>query len=518
MANDQRQAAGSDGAEAGTRFAAGTVLDDKFRIERLLGMGGMGAVYEITHVLTKHRRAMKLLHPQFAQQKTVVERFFREASAAAHIGNDHIIETFDAGWLAGGEPYLVMELLDGMPLADRIEVLPEGMDLGESAEIFEQLCDGVQAAHDAGIVHRDLKPDNVFLARSSGKWLVKVLDFGVSKFDEKLATKLTSGGSMVGTPAYMSPEQFDRGADVDPPSDVYALGVLLYEMITGVHPYPADTMAQLVKMILTSSPVPITKLRPDLPADLQALLEHMLEVDPEERIASPREVAKRLTAIAGASPGEIGLHSTALSDPTELGSGTKPSDGSLAFDATVAPSTDQESVPAAPMFTESLPAPSVPAASVPAVSLPAATLATTQVIEDEPESRPESAAAAKGRGWLVGLVGLGAIGTLVAVTQLGESDPSGGTAASANTSAPSVTASANPALTPSSAALEPPSLAPSASASASAPNPIGGPHTPPATQSPPSGTKPPSSAKPPPPPPPATTPSGDRAGLDELPP
>jgi serine/threonine-protein kinase len=301
------------------------VLDDKFRIERLLGMGGMGAVYEITHTITQHRRALKLLHPQYAQRKTLVERFLREASAAGRIGNEHIIETFDGGWLSSGEPYLVMELLDGMPLAERIEERAYlGLSLGETIEIFRQLCDGVQAAHDAGIVHRDLKPENVFLGRGGGHWFVKVLDFGVSKFDEKLATKLTTGGSFVGTPAYMSPEQFEYGADVDSRSDVYSLGVILYEMLAGTHPYPASSLAQLTHMILKSAPRPLSEIRRELPLAIDDLLRDVLAILPEDRIASARTLAERLQAIGPKESANVSMLKTAALDMITQGAGAIP--------------------------------------------------------------------------------------------------------------------------------------------------------------------------------------------------
>jgi serine/threonine-protein kinase len=294
-------------------------------------------VYEITHTITQHRRALKLLHPQYAQRKTVVERFLREASAAGHIGNEHIIETFDGGWLSSGEPYLVMELLDGMSLADRIEERPYlGLSLGETIEIFTQLCDGVQAAHDAGIVHRDLKPDNVFLGRGGGHWFVKVLDFGVSKFDEKLATKLTTGGSFVGTPAYMSPEQLEYGADVDSRSDVYSLGVILYEMLAGTHPYPASSLAQLTHMILKSAPRPLSEVRRELPPAIDDLTRDVLAILPEERIASARELAERLQAIGAKEAPSVSMSETAASDMITLGAGAVPNMSGVRMQRTAA--------------------------------------------------------------------------------------------------------------------------------------------------------------------------------------
>lgn len=293
----------------------GAVLDDKFRIERRLGAGGMGAVYEVTHLLTKHRRALKLLHPEIARKKVAVERFFREASAAGRIGNAHIVETFDAGWLSSGEPYLLMELLDGVPLTRRIAEQPEGMDVDEVLEIAAQLGKGIQAAHDAGIVHRDLKPDNVFLARANGAWLVKVLDFGVSKFDAALATRLTSESSMVGTPAYMSPEQFEGGTEVGPASDQYAIGLILYEMLTGRYPHPIESLTQLMKQVLLGEPPRVGERRAGLPKAVDAVIVRMLDPNPTLRFDSAPRAIEALTI---AFEGHGILRRTALSDPREL--------------------------------------------------------------------------------------------------------------------------------------------------------------------------------------------------------
>ena len=232
-----------------------------------MAKGGWGAVYEVTHQMTHRRRALKLLHPQFARQKTTVERFLREATAAGKIDNAHIIETFDAGWLSTGEPFVLMEFLEGETLAARLEAV-ERMALPEVVAVFQQLCRGVQAAHDAGIVHRDLKPENIFLTQSENDVFVKVLDFGISKFDERhtMTTQPTRSGATVGTPGYMSLEQIDDSADVDEQGDVYSLGVILYETLTGEHPYPATSFLQLAKKVAAGKFKPPSELRPNLPS------------------------------------------------------------------------------------------------------------------------------------------------------------------------------------------------------------------------------------------------------------
>jgi serine/threonine-protein kinase len=274
---------------------AGTVVAGKLRVVRLLGMGGMGAVYEVEHEFTKHRRALKLLHAEMLQHPTVVARFVREASAAGHIGNPHIVETFDAGNLEGGEPYIVMEMLQGETLADRLERVRR-LPLPELVDVIRQACDAVQAAHDVGIVHRDLKPENLFLVEKDGKPFVKILDFGVSKFDAALtgADGTTKEGSMVGTPYYMSPEQVDGDKDLDARTDVYALGVILYQCAGGTRPFQADALPKLAVLIHEGKPRPLSDRRPDLPTGFVEVVHKAMARDRDHRFATAHELGAAL--------------------------------------------------------------------------------------------------------------------------------------------------------------------------------------------------------------------------------
>jgi len=237
----ERPGKGVGEASAESSFAAGAVVAGKLRIIRTVGAGGMGKVYEVEHELTRHRRALKVLHP--SASPNVVERFVREATAAARIGNPHVAETFDAGTLETGEPYLLMELLEGETLEERLRRAGP-IPSGELAALIQQACVGIQAAHDAGIVHRDLKPENLFVTSREGQPFVKILDFGISKFDEGRtgAPGITRDGVMLGTPYYMSPEQV-LGAATDARTDVYALGVILYESACGHRPFEAPVVS-----------------------------------------------------------------------------------------------------------------------------------------------------------------------------------------------------------------------------------------------------------------------------------
>jgi serine/threonine protein kinase len=293
----------------------GTTVAGKFRILRPLGQGGMGAVYVVEHVITRHERALKLLHPDMAAVPEVVDRFLREASAAGHIGSEHIVETFDAGTLENGAPYLVMELLRGETLSERLARAE--IPLAELVPILEQACSGIQAAHDAGIVHRDLKPDNLFVTERQGRPFVKILDFGISKFDPSRSGELsvTREGAALGTPYYMSPEQILGSRAVDHRTDVYALGVVLYECLTRRKPFEAETLPMLTVLIHEGRYTPIRAFRPELPAGFDQVAERAMQRQPEQRFQSMRELAAALGAVQGRTSSNLALEQTTLSQP-----------------------------------------------------------------------------------------------------------------------------------------------------------------------------------------------------------
>jgi eukaryotic-like serine/threonine-protein kinase len=303
----------------------GTLLAGKFRIESLLGAGAMGAVYAIHHELTRHKRALKLLHPEARVVPDLVRRFLNEASAAGRAGNAHLVETFDAGTLPTGEPYVVMELLVGETLGARL-ARERVLDPPVAAEIVAQAAEGIDAAHRVGIVHRDLKPDNLFLTARGGSTFVKVLDFGVSKFVTTTVAQMagTSAGMVYGSPSYMSPEQLTGQLDVDGRADVFALGVVLFQCLTGELPYDAANIQALTVRMLTERPKAIEELRPNLPPSLVRVVHRALTASRDERLPSARAM---MDALASLRPTRLGAPTpispeSASSVPSRQAAGT----------------------------------------------------------------------------------------------------------------------------------------------------------------------------------------------------
>ncbi len=280
----------------------GQILDGKYRIVRLLGSGGMGSVYEGENARIHRRVAIKVLHAHVAAKADVAARFEREAQAAGRIGSEHIVEVLDLGALEGGERYMIMELLEGEDLGSRIK-RRKRLEPREAGPLMVQLLEGLAAAHDAGIIHRDLKPDNVFLTQSRGQELVKILDFGVSKFSalDRESMSMTSTGAVMGTPYYMSPEQA-RGAKIDPRSDVYSVGVVMYQAVTGRVPFDAETFNELVFKIALEAPPPVETLVANVEPGFAAILNRAMARDPDQRFQSAREFQQALVQWLSASP------------------------------------------------------------------------------------------------------------------------------------------------------------------------------------------------------------------------
>lgn len=277
--------------------AAGDVVGEKYRLLRQLGQGGMGIVYEAVHEGLGKHVAIKILHPEEADNETVA-RFHQEAHAAAAVGHRGIVDVYDFGVEKDGSPFLVMEMLRGHSLDDRIGAEGE-LDIPTAAFVGTQVLSALGAVHGAGIIHRDLKPENIYLV-DSGAVLpdVKILDFGISRVvgtqarDE--ATRMTKTGIVMGTPFYMSPEQCAGKRDVDLRADLFAMGVILYECLTGVLPFDEDNYNALIMKIVSDEPDPPRTHRADLPVELEALVLRALSKDRGERHQDAQEMFRAL--------------------------------------------------------------------------------------------------------------------------------------------------------------------------------------------------------------------------------
>jgi serine/threonine protein kinase len=279
--------------------ALGSVVAEKYRIESLLGQGGMGAVFRAHHELLDKRVALKWLHPGMAQNKEVQERFVREARAAARIRHPNVVQVFDVG-VHDGELFLVMELLEGASFED---LLSRGsMPLARALALLTDAMRGAAAAHECGIVHRDIKPENIVVVSDAShpEGLAKLLDFGISKLHDEGpgARNITKTGLAMGTPEYMSMEQLQGAKDVDLRTDIYSFGVVLYRTLTGVSPFEADTLADVVVKIATYRPPAPSQLRPELSEGLSRVVMKAMAYDRAERYANMEEL---IQALLGAS-------------------------------------------------------------------------------------------------------------------------------------------------------------------------------------------------------------------------
>ena len=278
----------------------GRTAGGKYKLVRVLGRGGMGDVYEAQHSLIGRRFAIKFLHPDLADNAEIISRFQREAQAAGGLENENIAAVVDAGTADDGAPYLVMEYLEGEDLAHLL-VRSGPLPVPRAAYILIQACRGLAAAHERNIVHRDLKPENLFVCkRNDGSDLVKVLDFGIAKLQLRGAgTGLTHTGATMGTPFYMSLEQARGAKEVDHRTDIYSLGVILYEILSGAKPHPGESYNEILYHVISNEPTPLDSIREGLPAGLAAAAHKCMAREPSDRYASVVELMEALIPFAG---------------------------------------------------------------------------------------------------------------------------------------------------------------------------------------------------------------------------
>jgi len=280
------------------RLSPGTVLAEKYRLETVLGEGGMGTVYRAEHLALKAPVAVKVIDRKVEEGDLTLARFMREAQSAAALRSPHVVQILDYG-TDEGRPFMVMELLEGEPLADRLKRV-QRLSPEETHHIMVHVAKAVAKAHEAEIVHRDLKPDNIFLVHNEGDEVAKVLDFGVAKVE---ATALdghghTRTGSLLGTPYYMSPEQAQGNKDVDGRSDLWAMGVIAFECLTGVRPFQSDGLGDLVLQICIRD-IPIPSHFAPVPEDFDLWFKKACEREPVDRFQTAKELAEALRSALG---------------------------------------------------------------------------------------------------------------------------------------------------------------------------------------------------------------------------
>jgi serine/threonine protein kinase len=273
-------------------FQVGAILVSRYQIERVLGQGGMGIVVKAMHLQLQQPVAMKFLLPEVLGNQQIVQRFLREAQAAVRLRSEHVARVIDVGSLETGAPYMVLEYLDG---ADLSSFPRTHLTIGGIVDLVLQACEALAEAHSLGIVHRDIKPANFFITRGAdGAPLLKVLDFGISKAPMQ-NSQLTATQTVMGTPAYMSPEQMRSSRDVDHRSDIWSLGIVLYELLQGTPPFAADTFSSMVIKVVTD---PLPRLNVHLPGELDAIVYRCLEKDPARRFQNVAELAQAIAPYA----------------------------------------------------------------------------------------------------------------------------------------------------------------------------------------------------------------------------
>jgi len=289
------------------QLAPGVVIADRYRLDRLLGEGGMGSVWAVTHLVTRKQVAAKFLRTQYAAED-VVRRFFREARAVSAVQHPNVVQVHDMFTTSDGDPVMVMDLLHGEPLRARLAREPK-IPIEELAALMLPVASAIGTAHTAGVVHRDLKPDNIFLEKNAdGVTTPKVLDFGIAKVrkleEGDVSANLTKTGALLGTPHYMAPEQAFGEKDVDHRADIWSFGVILYECLSGQRPVEGESLGQLFRILMTGNIRRLQSVAPWVPEDVAALVDRMLSLNREQRppdMREPFELLRKYTNVTASS-------------------------------------------------------------------------------------------------------------------------------------------------------------------------------------------------------------------------
>jgi serine/threonine protein kinase len=300
----------------------GSLVNGKYQIARLLGDGGMGSVYEGKHTVLGTRVAIKVLHPELARRTGLVERFLQEARVAAQIRSPHVVQVTDVDRTAEGDAYIVMELLEGEPLSAVME-RQSRMPVPTAIDYTLQILEALEAAHAIGVIHRDLKPENVFVTFSAGKPLLKLIDFGIAKArrTDPQEKKLTVAGVVMGTAEYMAPEQARSADKVDARADLYAVGVMLYEMIAGSRPVNGDDARIIALKVERGEIVPLVQAAPDAPREIAGPVHRAMAARPELRFASATEMRLALEKAVAAKRAMTGTPGVPQPQPPQGQSG-----------------------------------------------------------------------------------------------------------------------------------------------------------------------------------------------------
>ncbi len=299
--SEERHASDTARLESAQRVLSwiGTTLADKYHIDRLIGSGGMGSVYLAHHTGIGRQVAVKMLHPEYGAHPSVLKRFENEAKAIGRLAHPNLVAVTDFGWAGTETPYIVMEYLEGADCATLLR-RHGPLPVARTAELLFQASLGLAVAHRAEIVHRDIKPENLFVTSAGdGNDLVKVLDFGIAKLRATAGTTATTAGATIGTYFYMSPEQVRDSARVDARTDVWSMGVVLYELLSGRRPFTGEEALEVAYHVVHATPKSLEALRPDLPAELIRVVEKAMAKDAAERFATIDALGDALAPFTG---------------------------------------------------------------------------------------------------------------------------------------------------------------------------------------------------------------------------